>query len=358
MSAAIGFRQHDVEVDVVDSDPAWRVYGAGITITGPTFRAFERLGILDAVREIGFFSQKVKFYGAMGEFRGEMDRPVLEPGIPAAGGILRPTLHRILSSRVKDTGCNVRLGLTVNALEDVGHGVTVAFSDGATDTYDVVIGADGTLSKVRTLLFPDGPSPVFTGQGCWRALAPRPKDLDGTEIYFGPNNVKVGVNPCAPDWLYLFATLSMPGNPFVPADELTDRMRNILAPFGGRIAEVRDGLGPQSSVNYRPLSALLLPLPWHRGRIGLIGDAIHSTTPHLASGAGIAVEDALVLVLELMRAENVTSGWQSFETRRWERCRMVVENSLLISRLEQEGGHDADVARLMGESAHSLAQPI
>ena len=50
-----------------------------------------------------------------------------------------------------------------------------------------------------------------------------------------------------------------------------------------------------ANIDYRPLSNLLVPLPWHKGRIVLIGDTVHATTPHLASGAGIGIESAIVL---------------------------------------------------------------
>ena len=68
-----------------------------------------------------------------------------------------------------------------------------------------------------------------------------------------------------------------------------------LRGFGGALGAIREQLDTSARINYRPLEKLLLPPPWHRGRAILIGDAAHATTPHLASGAGLAVEDALVL---------------------------------------------------------------
>jgi 2-polyprenyl-6-methoxyphenol hydroxylase-like FAD-dependent oxidoreductase len=270
---------------------------------------------------------------------------------------LRPDLHRIFSSYVRSHGVSVRLGVSVEALDDDPAGVAVRFSDGSVGFYAGVIGADGFNSSMRRLILPGAPEPFFTGQGCWRMIAPRPNDLTGAEMYFGPG-YKVGVNPCSPDQLYLFVTMSMPGNPFVHQAELQDRMRNILAPIGGRIRGIRDGIGPQSNVNYRPLEALLLSPPWHVGRVGLIGDAIHSTTPHLASGAGLAVEDGVLLGSYLAQANDVERAWQDFEARRWDRVRLVVEGSLRICRLEQEGGHDLEVSHLMAVNSAALSQPM
>jgi 2-polyprenyl-6-methoxyphenol hydroxylase-like FAD-dependent oxidoreductase len=358
MSAAIALRKIGVEVDVIDIDPEWRVYGAGITITGPTLRAFRQLGLLDAVGREGFFFEQIHFYSQDGTFLNAMETPVLEAGVPPGGGIMRPILHRIMSERTIAEGAKVRLGLTLSDFVEDAHGVEARFSDGSTGRYDLIVGADGSHSTLRDRLFPEAPKLKFTGQGCWRLLAARDPEVTCSQIFFGPNNVKVGINPCGPDHVYMFATLAMPGNPFIGEAELVDRMRQIIAPFGGQIRQIHDAMGPESSVNYRPLFATLVPPPWNVGRVGLIGDAVHATTPHLASGAGISVEDGLVLAQEMAVADTVAAGWTAFTARRFERARLVVENSLEISRIEQEAGPEPEVKRLMRESAFALAQPI
>jgi 2-polyprenyl-6-methoxyphenol hydroxylase-like FAD-dependent oxidoreductase len=68
--------------------------------------------------------------------------------------------------------------------------------------------------------------------------------------------------------------------------------------------------------------------------VGLIGDAAHATTPHLASGAGLAVEDGLVLAYEMLAADSVAAGWHAFAERRWERSRLVVQTSVRLGQME------------------------
>lgn len=358
MAATIAFRRSGIEVDLIDLDPDWRVYGAGITITGPTLRAFQRLGILEAVGEVGSFSDHVKFFDAAGNYLSSLDVPPLEDGIPGTGGILRPKLHKIMSDRTRASGADIRLGLTVADLAQDDDGVDVVFTDGSAGRYDLVVAADGSHSQMRERLFPAAPKLAFTGQGCWRMLAKRPEGVTSAEIYFGPDSLKVGFNPCSADSMYLFATVAMPGNPHVPDSQLMDGMRAILAPFGGRVADIRDQLGEHSSINYRPLFAMLVAPPWNIGRVGMLGDAVHATTPHLASGAGISIEDGLVLAEEMVRAATIEAGWQAFTRRRWPRARLVVENSVEIGRLEQEGGNDAAIRDLMASSTRALAEAI
>jgi 2-polyprenyl-6-methoxyphenol hydroxylase-like FAD-dependent oxidoreductase len=110
---------------------------------------------------------------------------------------------------------------------------------------------------------------------------------------------------------------------------------------------------------FRPLEGLLVPRPWSLGRIVLIGDTVHATTPHLASGACIGIEDALVLAEELQRGTgDVRAALAAFEARRWERCRMVVENSSRLGEIEIAGGDKEEHARIMRSSLMSLAEQI
>jgi 2-polyprenyl-6-methoxyphenol hydroxylase-like FAD-dependent oxidoreductase len=109
---------------------------------------------------------------------------------------------------------------------------------------------------------------------------------------------------------------------------------------------------------FRPLEGLLVPLPWAKGRVVLIGDTVHATTPHLASGACIGIEDALVLAEEIARHSQVESALAAFEARRWERCRMVVENSGRLGEIEIAGGDKEEHATIMRQSLMALAQPI
>lgn len=357
MSTTIRFAQKGVVADLVDIDPEWRVLGAGLTITGPTLRAFRQLGVLDDIRLHGNISTKVKLFTGDGTLINESYVPVLEEGLPATGGILRPVLHQILSERTRASGAAIRLGVTVESFEQDAGSVRVHFTDGTSKNYEIVIGADGVMSKMRQLLFPDAPVPQFTGQGCWRVLADRPEGLEGAEIYFG-KDIKAGITPCAPDKVYMFVLNAMPDNPWVHPEEGIERMRGLIADFGGNIAAIRDGMGPHSSFNYRPLESLLLPRPWSKGRVGLLGDAAHATTPHLASGAGIAVESALVLVDEMLSAPTVEEGWKRFEARRWERCKLVVETSVRIGQMELDHESEIEKVKAMDGANRALAMPI
>ncbi|HEY5963708.1 MAG TPA: FAD-dependent monooxygenase, partial [Xanthobacteraceae bacterium] len=135
---------------------------------------------------------------------------------------------------------------------------------------------------------------------------------------------------------------------------LAAQLRN----FGGVLGAIRDGLGPASRINYRPLEKVIQPRPWHRGRAILVGDAAHATTPHLASGAGLAVEDALILAEFLASGIAVDEALTRFTARRYERCRMVVENSVRLGELEMRHAPGEEQAALQRESMLALNAEI
>lgn len=358
MAAALRLRGIGVRVDLIDRDPEWRVYGAGITITRPTLRAFRDLGLLDDFLEVGFAGDGIQVCDVNGAPVGKVPDPLLGDPLPGSGGVMRPELHRILSHRVLASGATVRLGVTVAAMVQGADQVSVLFSDGSEALYDFVIGADGVFSSIRAQIFPDADKPAYTGQTVWRLHAPRPREVTRRHFFLG-GPYKVGLCPVSDTHLYMFLLENGPRQLALPDEQLHVRLRELMQGYGGVLAQLREGLDPNAAIVVRPLEAFLLPAPWYDRRVLLIGDAAHPTTPQLASGAGIAVEDALVLSDELAKAEgDVPRAFAAFMARRWERCRLVVENSIEIGRREQAGRPPQEQTILVEESLAKLAEPI
>ncbi|WP_416462443.1 FAD-dependent monooxygenase [Sphingomonas sp. VDB2] len=358
MSFAIRARELGHPVDLVEADPDWRVAGAGISITGPTYRAIKRLGLLDEVMTEGFYIGTGSYICAPdGTVVAEVPMQRLEPDLPTAGGILRPRLHRILSGRVRELGVLVRLGTTVVELTDEGRSVRASFGDGDCGDYDMVVGADGAFSSTRDRLFPDAPEPRYTGQYCWRMLAARPTEID-RPFFFLTGEVTAGLMPCSEEHMYLWLLENAPMRRRIDDARAAAGLRELLAPFGGPLGRLRDTIDSTTHVISRPLDALLLQRPWHKGKVVLIGDAAHATTPHLASGAGIAIEDALVLAECLAEGGEVEAIFSRFTERRWERCRLVVESSVEIGAMQQAGGSPDKLNQLMHAAQQALNENI
>lgn len=347
MAAAIALSERGVKVDLIDLDPQWRVYGAGITITGPTLRAYRRLGLLEEIKAQGAITTKTRLLKYDGTHLHDLDEPVIEEGLPATGGIMRPVLHRIMQKRVKELAIPVRLGLTVSSLVHVDGGVDVGFSDGSRGHYDLVIGSDSVFSGVRDLSFPHMAPAVPTGQACWRISIRKPPGLEYGEFYLGHAN-PCGITACAPDQVYMWMlTPHVERECFMSEEELFDELKRLLADFGGNAGWIRDNMTRDDWINYRPLAAVLQPKPWYHGRVVLLGDAVHATTPHLASGAGMAVESGIVLAEELARADSVEAGLLAYQERRYPRCQDVIDSSVSMGRLQLAHGDPREHAAIL-----------
>lgn len=357
MSCAIMLRRAGIEVTLVDLDPQWRVAGAGITITAPTLRAFKAIGILDRVMEEGHTHEGIRVCAVDGKPVEEVRSPPLDADVPGAGGILRPVLHRILSERTRALGTQVKLGITADSLDRDAHGVAARFTDGTRGRYDLVIGSDGIFSKMRQILFPDAPKPQFTGQACWRLMTARPPEIDRRHFFLG-GPVKCGLTPVSRSEMYLFLLEHVPGNPWREPKAQHMILRGLLGGYGGVLARVRDELNEASRIVYRPLEGHILRHDWFEGRVILIGDAAHASTPQLASGAGMAAEDGIVLAEALQRSSSVDEAFRAFMKRRYERCRLVVENSLEIGRLEMANAPPEQQTAIVARSLRALAAPV
>ena len=247
----------------------------------------------------------------------------------------------------------------MTSLEHHSDRVEVELSDGSAGSYDLVLGADGMRSQIRNIVFGDeAPQPRALGQAVWRALLHRPASVTGEFQFYGPG-LKTGFTPLGPDRMYEFLVQPVADDVLPPPEERPARMRELLSVFGGVVAEVRETITEPEQVDVRKLYWLLMPSPWYRDRVLLIGDAAHATTPQLAMGGAIALEDGIVLGELLASESDLETVLQKFMERRYERCKMVVQNSVQLSEWEKNAAeHEADAGQLQTESFVALAAPI
>jgi 2-polyprenyl-6-methoxyphenol hydroxylase-like FAD-dependent oxidoreductase len=361
MCAAIQLAKQGVEVTLVEKNPHWAPDGAGITISGPTLRALRTVGVVNEVLRQGGHWNAVDICGPDGGVKFTV--PVMPAegadGLPGAGGIMRPVLADILGHATQAAGAEVRLGVSFSTMVQDEDGVDVTFTDGQRGRYDLVIGADGVHSAVRKLVMPEFPGPQFTGQGSWRAVVPRHRE--NSTIYMG-RTTKAGLNPISATHCYLFVLDKREGMDFIAPAEWPEKLAELLAEFGGHLGELRDALRdgtlPGAQLLYRPLAGHMIKGPWHRGRIVLLGDTVHATTPHLASGAGIAIEGAIVLAEELARRHYLEGALLAYAGRHYDRARLVVTASGRMGQIEREGGSLDEHTAIMRDAQAKLRAPL
>jgi 2-polyprenyl-6-methoxyphenol hydroxylase-like FAD-dependent oxidoreductase len=360
LTLAVALRRRGIDVDVVEIQPRWNVTGVGISLTGPTLRALKSIDLIDQCVAVSFGFDRIIFADAAGREFGALNLPRLcGPDYPATVAIARSALHDVLFDTAKRLGAVFRLGTTVVALDQGPDAVDATCSDGRRGVYDAVVGCDGFHSTVRKLAFGDLPDANFTGLAVWRATMPRLPEVECMQMFYGPHT-KAGVNPHSREEMFLFLVQPIRSGERLPPDRMHLLLAEQLGDFSGRVIEhARAHITDPAKVDYRPMNAFLLPPPWHRGRVAVIGDAAHTTTPHLATGAGIAIEDAVVLAEMLAGDGPVSQTLESFTARRFARCRLVVDTAVQLGEMEKDKSIPIQAHfDLMGSTFRKLAEPI
>ncbi|MBL8385962.1 MAG: FAD-dependent monooxygenase [Burkholderiales bacterium] len=343
---ACALAKRGIACDVVEVKPAFDIAGAGLYVQGPALRAFQDIGVVEAIVAAGLpladDTSLVTDSAGMPMARPSYPR-IAGPHIPSVVPIRRRALHEILARAVEAAGVAVRMGVTVDALAQAPDGVTATFSDGRVDRYDLVVGADGIRSRVRALLFPAA-QPQYTGYANWRVILPTPAGLERTTWMMG-TGTSFGIVPIAPGLVYIAGVSKEPGNPRFERAELPALCRSRFAEFGGFAPALLAQVTAPDQVVYTPIEEVRLAPPWHKGRVVLVGDAAHAGTPFWAMGATMAIEDAVLLATLLARGTPIEAVLPDWMARRLPRCRFVQDGSLQTGRRSHEESPEALAAR-------------
>lgn len=361
LSTAIALRNADYEVTILELRPDMdsSIFGVGIIQPTNALRALDAIGCLEPCLEIGYEAKQwARKLDVDGNLMHDIPGARIE-GYAPLNGVTRPALHTILTNKALEVGAVLRYGATFTDIVDNGENVTVTLNDDTTETYDFVVGADGVRSKVRTYVLAEELRPQYIGQSAFRMNLPRLPEIDCIVLQEGTKGM-AGYVPIGPDLAYVFYNAAWPDRNVRPTpEELPQVFREHLAEFGGLTARIRDEyIKDDSEIVLRPEESLISPAPWHKGRIVLIGDAVHSVTPHLGQGAAQAIEDGVVLAEAVTKYRDLDEAFAHYTERRYERCKMIVDVSRRIGEWELdqsiEFDHSAETQRVI----ESMVAPI
>ncbi|MGW6454617.1 FAD-dependent monooxygenase [Streptomyces sp. NPDC055078] len=301
LAAAIALRARGHRVTVFEQASAFGRVGADINLTPNAVRALDRLGVSEALRETAARpSHRISRTWDSGE---ETSRLEMGESAERRYGAPQLTIHRadLLAALEAALGPEViRLGHRLTALEQgQGPGVRLSFANGSSAEVDAVVGADGIHSMVRTALF-GRESPEFTGVVAYRAVVPTDRldlpDLGTFTKWWGPD----------PETQIVTFPLNRGRDTFVFATTRQDSWTEESWTSPGDVVELRslyEHFHPEARALLDACDSVLKsalyvrdPLPrWSVGRATLLGDAAHPMMPFMAQGAGMAIEDAVVL---------------------------------------------------------------
>jgi 2-polyprenyl-6-methoxyphenol hydroxylase-like FAD-dependent oxidoreductase len=357
LGAALG--QHGVEVDIVEIKPDNAVQGIGISVPANALRALNQLGVIEDFLEVGLIFDSYRLFDANGEHPVVVSMPKTRPdGLPSYVGVPRPAYAEILAAAAQRAGAKISFATTITEIDERPEAVDITFSNGTQKSYDVVLGADGIRSPTRRRLFGIDSQPIYSGAVAWRVEVPRPPEVTYMATFQGLGS-RAGWVPINDEAMYVFFVDahpdSQPEHVWRNADRLYEIFTARLAEYGGVIGRIREQLPPSSEIVYSPFERVLLPLPWHRGRIALIGDAAHAMSANISQGASSALEDALVLAEELAGRDSVEEALSGYGRRRFPRTKFLqdISHSMLMNEVSME---PAIVARRADEMAEAPAR--
>jgi 2-polyprenyl-6-methoxyphenol hydroxylase-like FAD-dependent oxidoreductase len=287
------------------------------------------LGLRDSIEAVSVACNGFEFRNARGDVIGAIDRRRDEANYGARLQMIRRgDLHRVLTSEARRAGVDVQFGRSLVAVDQHDSSTVVAhFMDGGQERGDVVIGCDGIHSTARSLTIPRTPDPTYSGLldfgGFARCPVPVPTGVNvmvfGRRAFFGAFKTPMGE-------VWWFHNSSETRDA-VFRDEPAVRA-HLLALHQHDPAWIRDVIDSTESVaGPFPLNDILSMPRWYQGRVCLVGDAAHATTPSAGQGASLALEDALVLAQCLRDIVVPERAFATFEHVRRQRVEAIVRQS-------------------------------
>lgn len=347
-SAAIALRKSGHDVQVFERAPAFNRVGADINLTPNAVFALDQLGVGEYLRKTAARPTfRISRDGVTGE---ETLRLPMSTAAEEKYGAPQLTIHRAdllkaLQGQLPEN-C-VHPGMSAKSVELTDAGATIIFDDGSRQEFDVVIGADGIHSAVRTALFGKD-DPKFTGIVSYRSVFPRSKaaglsDTDAFTKWWGevPEKQIVTFPLTLGEEIFVFATTPQQGwteeGWTLPGDveELRAEYSNFH-PDARALLEACDEVTKSALHVREPMDT------WSKGRATILGDAAHPMVPFMAQGACMAIEDAVVLAraLDGVTPDGVEAAFARYEAARKPRTAQVQANSLANDWLKKGGNAD------------------
>ena len=317
LAAARALHGCGAQVQIIERVPGPASEGAGIYLLGNALRALDGLGLGEPVTRRAVVIEQQRVFDHRGRLLFDIDTEDVWSDVGPCVALPRTALSRVLLDGAADVP--IRWDQSPVAVAVENDGVSVEFADGTTDRFDLVLGADGVHSTIRRLVF-DAPPPRPVGQYARRFVLTRPATPPVWSVLLGSGSTFLTI-PIGDGRLYCYCDGPI-GSPPPP-------LRHVLAGFAQPVPELLDALEHESGdsgIHAGAIEEVVLD-SWSHGAVLLIGDAAHATSPNMAQGAAMALEDALVLAECLTEADSVVAAVSTYERRRRPRTDWVLHQS-------------------------------
>jgi 2-polyprenyl-6-methoxyphenol hydroxylase-like FAD-dependent oxidoreductase len=334
LTAALTLRQSGFESHVFEQAPALLDVGAAIALWPNAMRVLEHLNLADPIRAKAGVIREIRWLDQHGRVINRVSIP------ETAVALHRADLQHTLLNAVPEA--SIHLGSMLLEQKQRGDKIIATFANGHCVEADFLIGADGIHSHVRSQFLNDG-DPVHHGYTVWRGISPHiPSAIPTyTAIELHGTGKRFGLGPVGLGRLGWWATANT-----ADTDDLPELFAGWYRPVVELIAATPSGsILKTGAFDREPIKT------WGSGRMTLLGDAIHPTTPNLGQGGCLAMEDALVLARCFEKYGAVEAALRNYEHSRFKRTAAVTKFSRLYGSI---GQWENVWARVLRRSSFSL----
>ena len=298
-SAGITLQRLGHEVVIYDQMRENRPVGAALSLWSNGVKVLNWLGLGAEVAALGGdMADMVYLDGHTGETMCDFSlAPVTTQTGQKPYPVARADLQALLMERFGLDG--IHLGKKLTGIADDGTRVTATFADGTTDTADMLIGADGARSIVRDYVQPEGAPPIareYSGYTNFNGLVPVSETIGRATAWttYVAEGKRAAVMPIAGDRFYFWFDIPQPSGLAYDRGDLAP-LREAFGDWAPGVQELLAAIDPAASLNRVEIWDITPFDTWTKGRVAILGDAAHNTSPDIGQGACSALEDAFAL---------------------------------------------------------------
>lgn len=325
LSAAVALKNAGMDCEVFEAVKEIKPVGAAISIWPNGVKCMNQLGMGEIIETYGGL---MHFLAYKEYLDGEtLTRFSLAPLVERTGGRPCPVSRSELQREMLDFWGRdaVQFGKRVIRTEEDAEGVTVWFTDGTTAHGDFLIAADGSHSALRPYVLGHTPERRYAGYVNWNGLVDIDENIAPADQWttFVGEGKRVSLMPVASGRFYFFFDVPLPAGLAEDRHTLRDDLSRYFSGWAPPVQKLIAALDPQTTNrieihDIEPFDKLV------RGRVALLGDAGHSTTPDIGQGGCAAMEDAVVLGNIFQDNREIVSALQQYEALRCARVRDLV----------------------------------
>lgn len=329
LTAASSLKKLGYKVVVYESSTTIKGIGAGLGLASNALKALEYLDLNQGIATIGTKVTASHIRDSNGKTIAIADATLVSEKDDQNFAVHRKDLHQYLYEQLEKQEVipNKKLTHFIQSKEEV----FVEFEDGTSDTSDYLIATDGVGSAVRLQLLPHS-KPRYAGYTCWRAIIKNPGlDLADSSETWGKEG-RFGYVALPNNLIYWYACINTNKKEVktYTVKDLYKNFKNYYHPIPQILSDTLDkDLLQNDIVDIKPIHQFCF------GRILLMGDAAHATTPNMGQGACMALEDVAVLIHELKQTTVVETAFHNFEKKRLKRTRFIINTSRKMGRVAQ-----------------------